>query len=49
MTEPISQYGHIHMPFTIERQLMAYKNHPEHDVQHEVLWTTWCHNKRMLE
>lgn len=49
MTEPINQYGHIHMPFTIERQLMAYKNHPEHDVQHEVLWTTWCHNKRMLE
>lgn len=49
MTSPISQYDHIHMPFTIERQLMAYKNHPEHDVQHEVLWTTWCHNKRMLE
>lgn len=49
MTEPIGQYDHIHMPFTIERQLMAYRNHPEHDVQHEVLWTTWCHNKRMLE
>ena len=49
MTESMGQYGHIHMPFTIERQLMAYKSHPEHDIQHEVLWTTWCHNKRMLE
>ncbi len=44
-----THYDHIHMPLTIERQLMAYKSHPDHDVQHEVLWTTWCHNKRMLE